>query len=256
MFILELSSAYVFPISAARISLFDNINELMPYDMSDDWDKNLVKKYKNLPFLDVVRNRNVKPVITKSPHKMNCASIDTDFVVHNIDDFVYDEVEPKMMLPKSDKKVIAVGAFPAEFWNMYPNLKWYEYDYPEFYNMYKGEEYDIAIIGDCKNDEMKLSFRPNKPVICYKPTVYIDYLKTFPKASALTDKNEILSLVRTANVGTSLGIDGCRYEAFNNKYWIKHEFTNLDTITADNNIIYCNGWVLPQHLIREEVLEV
>lgn len=256
IFILEVSSAYVFPISAARISLFDNINELMPYDMSEDWDGNITKKYKNLPFLDVVRNRNVKPVITKSPEKMNCASVDSNFMIHNIDDFVYDEVEPKMVLSKSDKKVISVGAIPAEFCNMYPNLKWYDYDYPGFYNAYKEEDYDFAIIGDCNNDEMRFSFRPDKPVICYKPSVYIDNLIRFPKASALTDKDDVFSLVTTANVGTHLGKDGCRYEAFNNKYWIKHEFMNLDTITTDNNIIFCNGWVLPQHLIQEGYMEV
>jgi len=120
----------------------------------------------------------------------------------------------------------------------------------------ENEYYDFAIIGDCNNDEMRFSFRPDKPVICYKPSVYIDNLIRFPKASALTDKDDVFSLVTTANVGTHLGKDGCRYEAFNNKYWIKHEFMNLDTITTDNNIIFCNGWVLPQHLIQEGYMEV
>lgn len=236
--------------------MFDNINELIPYDLKEDWDGFLSKKYNNLPFLNAVRERNVKNVITKTPYAMDCASIDNDFVIRKVDDFVYDEVEPKMVFINTDKKIIAVGAFPAEFWAMNPNLIWYEYDYYKFYEMYKKEDYNLAIIGDCDNDSMKFSFKSTKPVICYKPSVYIDNLTKNPIVPVLTNKSDLYNRIKTASVGAPLGIKGCRYEVFNNKYWIKHEYADLDSITVNNNIVFCNGWVLPQHLIQEGYVEV
>lgn len=270
VYILEVGFIYRSPISALLIDLFRNINLLTSYEFKDAWKKHVSNRNLKLLFWDTVHNRNVRQIITKSPTQIDKEPyVDTNLVLHNADKFVFDEVTPRMTLPKSDKEAIAVGAFPAEFMRIF-NLKWYGYDYQAFIKRYKEENYDIAVIGACSNEELRFSYKPSKPkVFCYQATTYLgelyrynpegdfpvkpSYTKDFP---IKTNLQEMCLKIKNNPVSTWLGEEGCLYECLNNKFWVFREYIGLDTITAQDNMIICNGWVLPQYLIQEGYLEV
>ena len=99
-----------------------------------------------------------------------------------------ESITPRMKLPKSDKKVIAVGEFPAEYRDIYPDLTWYRYCYAEFMQALRAEEYDLAVIGTCNNEALKFRDRPkDRTVVCYQPSVYLDLKTREKKLSANRD---------------------------------------------------------------------
>jgi hypothetical protein len=51
-----------------------------------------------------------------------------------------------MKLPVSEKNCDCSGAISRGLHGIFPNLKWYGYDYGTFLKRYKEEDYDIAII--------------------------------------------------------------------------------------------------------------
>ncbi len=258
IYTMEISFAYGSPISASHISLFQNVNEVISYEVKDNWKNYILGKYGPLPFWDDFHSRNVQRIITRTPQVLENPCVDNIFKLHNADQLVFDSIEPKMALPKSDRTAIAVGAFPAEFWDIFPNLKWYAYDYSSFLQRYKQENYDIAIIGACTNDKMRFSYKPKKPLVfCYHPVVYIENLKNYYHSTPVkTDLMEIYSRIKSEPVGSQLGMNDCLYASLNNKFWTFQEYLGLDLISVQDNIIICNGWVLPQYLIQEGYLEV
>jgi hypothetical protein len=171
-----------------------------------------------------------------------------------------------MTLPKSDKNVIAVGAFPGEFWDIFPKLKWYDYDYLKFMKDYRKEKYDFAIVGSCPDESLKLLYKPTKkPVICYQPSCYLDIItKPREKPFVKSDLRQLYSKIKNEKVGTSLGEEDCLYEAYNNRFWTHDNnrlwnirvHPDLEILSREENMIFCNGWILPQYLINEGYLEV
>ena len=250
----EVGFPYSDPASAAVISLFQNINEVVEHEAEGY----ISEEYGLSPFWSLFYNRNVQKIITKTPLKLENPCVDNTFKLHNADQLVFDSVEPKMALPKSDRTAIAVGAFPAEFWDIFPNLKWYAYDYPTFLQRYKQENYDIAIIGACTNDKMRFSYKPKEPVVlCYQAPVYMSAVQRYcHDLPVKTNVHTMLSKIKTEPVGSQLGMKDCLYASLNNKFWVLQEYLGLDLISVQDNIIICNGWVLPQYLIQEEYLEV
>jgi hypothetical protein len=255
------------PIGAAYIDIFQNINEVIPFELKDDW-KNFVfcisPTFASL--WDKVYSRNIQQIITKVPSKINSPCVDTNFKLHHAEKLVFDLIDPKMSFTTSKKKVIAVGAFPAEYWDIFPNLKWYGYDYLKFMQHYKKEKYDLGILGSCLDESLKILHKPKKvPVICYQPSCYLDNEANscdYPHMDALkSDPIEIFRKIKETPVGTPLGEEGCLYEIFNNKFWapdcdILWNNRNIPILSKKDNIIFCNGWVLPQYLIKEGYLEV
>lgn len=256
------------PIGAAYIDLFQNINEVISDEVKDNW-KNYVLGISSsfLSFWDLIYERNVQRVITKVPSKIESPCVDTSFNLHHPEDFVSDTVNPRMSHPRSDARVVAVGAFPAEFWDIYPNLKWYGYDYVKFMDEYRTEQYELAIVGSCLDRNLKLLHKPEKsPVICYQPSCYLESstLSCEDQHSNMlvkTDPLEIFTRIKEEPVGTPLADEGCLYEVYNNKFWtpdcdIMWNNRNLPMLSQKDNMTFCNGWILPQYLIREGYLEV
>lgn len=257
VYLFELTYPQTSPTTIAYISLFDDVNEVMSYEFKDVWKDYVKEKCPNcgIPFWDDFYNRKVKRVITKTPEVLDEPCIDNE--LHNVDELVYNEVEGRLVLPRSNKKAIAVGAFPAEFQHVF-DLKWYGYNYKSFFERFREEDYDIAIIGACTNDKMKFRFKPKKLVLCYHPPVYIGGLEKYAY-DVKTDLRRIYNKIKTEPIGSELGEKSCFYFSMNNRYWITEVYTELDlisTLDGFDNIVICNGWIHPLYLIREGYLEV
>lgn len=262
------------PRGAAYADLFENVNELVSYNLRDSWRETVYQMIYNhlgkinpansniMALWDLFYKRNVKSVYTKTQGILNEASVDTMFNIHHPEKMVSDHIQPGYEFPKSDKKVIAVGSFPAEYWDIFPNLRWYHFDYAAFMHRFRKQDYTLAIIGVCGAANLKFHETPRKPeIICYQPSVYYNLIHPDLTHSQfyLPLKDDFLTVYRTIKdepVGTSLGEEGGSFAGYNNKYWTYRSHSDFDLIMQENNKLFCNGWILPQYLIRDEYLEV
>lgn len=270
-YIMEITFAYS-PHGAVFVDLFDNINEVISYDSHQNWKEYVSDYLRNawintpsgmgtsqdvMALWDHVRDRNIKRVIIKSPETLEGPYVDTARILHNADEFVKETIDPKTKLPRSAKSVITVGAFPGEYWDIFPKLHWYGFDYAGFMNTLRAEQYDLAIIGACGADTLKLRNRPHHgSIICYQPSVYLDLKKrqsTKPLNESITS---IFSTIKNASPGTPLCPAGEPFAWYNNRYWVCRTHDREETVWNDGNMLFCNGWVLPQYLIRDGFLEV
>ena len=102
---------------------------------------------------NIVHNRNVQTLVTQSPSPVEGPYFDTAKTLHNIDKLAVESITPRMTLPKSDKKVIAVGLFPAEFWDISSQLTWYKFHYAEFMEaLRRGEVRSCSYWNMCKDE--------------------------------------------------------------------------------------------------------
>lgn len=269
VYIVGISTAYS-PIGAAYLDLFLSYNKIIPYDWFDNvigCVQNCIQSYSDDPeillFWERARQKNlqekkVQEAITGVAEPLDCyPCLDKNSVLHHPETLVYDTFEPKMSLPESNKKVIAVGAFPGEFWDIFHDLMWYRYDYMQFVQRLEEESYDLAIIGECSNESLKLPSKPeNKTVICYQPSVYSPFWQ--PENLFQSGKNigQIPKNIKERPVGTPLADNGFSYSAYQNRFWLFQRYPGTDIVRHEDNIIYCNGWVLPQYLMRDGLLEV
>lgn len=270
-YILEVPFPYT-PLRAGYVDLFQNINEVIPFENRGNW-KEYVSGYLNqlgsrskrergpplnlMALWDHVHNRNVRPVITKTPSVLEGACVDTDYVLHHAEHLAVESIEPRMKLPKGSSRAIAVGSFPAEYWDIFPSLKWFRYDYPAFMNSVREKQYDIAIIGACGSDNMKLRTPPDHgTIICYQPVAFLSMEKNRIRKSLSVDYPTILSIIKKDPPEKPLCPDGEPFSVFNNRFRVYQKYKSADPVWKAGNIVFCNGWVLPQHLIRDGYLEV
>lgn len=259
LYIIEITIPYG-PIGAAFIDLFSNINEVVSYELKDKWEsfvKTIDPAFES--FWDHVNNRNIQRLITKVPVdvKVDETFIDTNLNAYNTVNLNFDSFTPRMKLPISKKTAIAVGAFPGEYMDVFPNLKWYEYDYSAFLKRYKEEDYDLAVIGCCNNEKIKFRYTPKSAdVVCYQPPIYAKTTGRSSTCEVKTDLTTIYSKIKEKDTDVSLGDEGCMYSSYNNKYWTYQPYLDLDFIERNDNLTICNGWILPQYLIKEGMLEV
>jgi hypothetical protein len=270
-YILEVTFPYS-PVGAAYVDLFSNINEVVSYDLRDSW-KQTVLDPKNraasidpsenipdpeatpdiTPMWNVVHNRNVQTLVTKCPEPVEGPYLDTGKRFHNADKLAVESITPRMTLPKSDKKVIVFGGFPAEYWDIFPKLTWYTYASVTFMQMLRAEKYDLAIIGTCNNENLKIKDKPKtKPVICYQPTVYENLDKTVKQMCKVKDFSSVFSAIKNQQPGSSLCENEGTYAGFNNMLWINSKYNSPAPVWKEGNIVFCNGWIHPQILIREK----
>ena len=168
-------------------------------------------------------------------------------------------IEPLMVLPKSEKKVLAVGTFPAEFWDIFPDLKWHRYNYSSFTEELKSNSYDFAIVGGCADQSLKLDITGTEiPVICYQSSALSDRnVVNYHNNRKLTlDPVRVTEKIRTEPVGTPLSSHDPSYSRYTNRFWVLQSYSGSDILEKEGNILFCNGWVLPQYLVREGLLEV
>jgi hypothetical protein len=274
-YILEVTFPF-FPVGAAYIDLFKNINEVVSYDLRDTWKQHVldpanragsVDPSENIPDLeatpdlipmwDIVHKRNVTTMVTKCPSPLNGPYLDTSKMIHNTDKLAVESITPRMNLPKSDKKIIVFGEFPAEYWDIFPHLVWYTYAPVTFLQMLRAEKYDLAVVGTCNNENLKFRDKPKeRPVICYQPSVYLDLEKREKKMSATMDFKSVFSTIKNQEPGKNLNDTGGAFSGYNNRFWVNSKYETPDPVWREGNIVYCNGWLSPKTLIQEKFLEV
>jgi len=263
--IIEIGFPYS-PLGVAYIDRFDRVNEIISDDHKDDWPEfikgNMLKWYscsKILKLWDLFHSRTVQPVITKTTGDIGKPCVDTGYVIHHVDRLVYDEIEPLMVLPRSGKKAIAVGTFPAEFWDIYPDLTWHQYNYSAFSEDLTRDSYDLAIVGGCADQSVKLDLGEfDKPVICYQPSILSDRVEVDSHFGGRISISPVkmLETIKTRPVGTPLAPADGSYGRFSNRFWVYQRYSGADILEKEGNVLFCNGWVLPQYLLREGMMEV
>ena len=258
------------PADIAYLQLFENINEVISSEHLGSWDDYILKYYENnwIPedgkgecrpsdFRDYFLDRNVQRVVIGAMEKLGSPFLDSGGYVHNVGALVCDEIDPKYTFPVSNKRLITVGAFPDEYWDIFPHMRWYSSQYAKFMMRYRSESYDIAVIGDSLQDKLKFRDRPEShPVICYQPGIYEDVERKDPDLKVSTDfdsfigdLNNIIRNKGTADADDSLSV-------YNHKFTTFRPIPDREAVWRDGNILFCNGWILPQHLIAEGLLEV
>lgn len=262
--IIEVTFAYG-PVGAAYIDAFEQVNEIISTEHREDWEE-YIHKYlldwypcSNIwKFWDIFHARHVQPIITKTGGDIGIPCVDANHVIHHADQFAFEEIEPMMVLSRSKKKAIAVGTFPAEFWDIYPDLRWYRYNYPGFSEAMNSDSYDIAVIGGCGDESLKLNLpATEKPVICYQPSVLSDRTPfEYRRRRKGIDYKAIFNTIRKMPVGTQLGPSDSFYSRYSNRFWVWQGYNGADVLEKEENVLFCNGWVLPQYLLREGLLEV
>jgi hypothetical protein len=268
VYIIGISTAYS-PIGAAYLDLFANYNEIIPYDWLGEWMdcvSNLIRSYSPDPgiltFWEEARKRNlqeknVQEVVTGVPEPLGSPCLDEKRILHHPEALVFDTFEPRMTLPQSNRSAIAVGAFPGEFWDIFPDLGWYGYDYVQFVQRLEEENYDLAIIGECSNRSLRLPIKPRSAsVVCYQLSVYSPLYQ--PRIVFQSGRNlrRIYEDVKKEPVGTLLQDDEFSYRDYQNRFWLYQTYPGTDIVRHEDNVVYCNGWILPQYLIQDGLLEV
>ena len=258
------------PADIAYLQFFENVNEVISSEHLGSWDDYILRYYEKnwIPedgksecrpsdFRDYFLDRNVQRVVIGAMEKLGSPFLDSGGYVHNTGALVYNEIDPKYTFPVSDKRLITVGAFPDEYWDIFPHMRWYSSQYAKFMMRYRKESYDIAVIGDSLQDKLKFRDRPERnPVICYQPGVYDDVERKDPDLKVNTDfdsfigdLNNIIRNKGTADADDSLSV-------YNHKFTTFRPIPDREPVWREGNILFCNGWILPQHLIAEGLLEV
>lgn len=267
--VMEVTCPYT-PFGAPYLAPFTTFNEVIPFEaradwkgfvaahMQDYWNDFIFDAAFDLTALwDPVHDRSVQTVVTKAPSPLDGPCVDTGLTLHHPDLFASDTVEPRMTLPRSDRTAIAVGSFPGEYKEIFPDLTWYRFDYAAFMERYRAEDYDLAVIGMCGGTGPKFRDRPEKPlIICYQPSVYHDPRKRPEYLPLKEDFADMLSAIRERAVGEPIASEGSAFSEYNNRFWTYQPYPDREMIWRDENIVFCNGWILPQYLIREGFLEV
>jgi hypothetical protein len=271
-YILEITCPYS-PIGAAFVDLFENVNELISYNLKDSWTEFVFSQMHNdwrqgnhtnsnfSELIDHFYKRNVNKVLTKTPGKTDVlSSVDNSFVIHHPEQFVSNIVNPENTFPKSQQTAIAVGIFPAEYWDICPDLHWYNFDYAAFMEMFRKGDYDLAVIGVCGTENMKFAGKPEHDgkVICYQPSVYLEgsMKVSHDNYPVVDDLLSVYRIIKNEPVGTPIGKDGGCFAQYNNRYWLFNPNKPADLVLKDKNTVFCHGWVLPQYLIRDGYLEM
>lgn len=270
-YIMEISTPY-FPIGAAYADVFSNINEVVSHEVKEKW-RDFVADYSRhfwktictshlsindlMVLWDIVRDRNLQTIITKTPTTLKGPNVDREKQLNNSGELVRETIDPQMKLPAGQAKTIAVGTFPAEFWDIYPDIQWFGLDYAGFMSALRRKQYDLAIIGACGSNSLKLKARPDHgTIICYQPSVYLELQERRSLNPLTTDFQTIFNIIKTQQTGAQLVNSGVPYSSCNNRYWVRQKYADTEPVWKKGNLIFCDGWVHPRYLIRDGFLEV
>jgi hypothetical protein len=262
-YILDISMPYS-PQGAVFLDLFDGYNEIIRDDKKDKWADHVYQFLKPfhedsevMTFWEESHKKKVREIVTEVSSPIDGPCVDKKSVIYHSDKFVFDTFEPRLTFPRSNKNAIAFGAFPGEFWDIFPGLTWVGYDPCKFQQSLQKEKFDIAIIGQCINRDLKFNVKPkNTEIICYQPPVYLEGYESELIDNPCGNLRDIYTTVKEKPVGTPLAKNGSYYSLYNNRFWVYQEYSGPDILYREKNIMYCNGWVLPQYLMKEGLLEV
>jgi len=269
-YILEISYSFS-PVGIPFITLFDNVNEIVSADQAGNWRENVETRFRrdwnahfpDIPaptdissLWDVVHDRKMRQILTKTDGAKG-PSVDRNMVLHNPEQFAVERVRPGMSFPIGKKKAVAVGVFPAEYWDIFPGLRWFGMDYAGFMEAVRKDKYDLAVIGGSGADQLKLRrFPQDLPVICYQPTVFLNLEYRKESKPLSTSICSVYETIRTQKPGTPLAPDDEPFSGYNNPYWVYRLYEKPEVVWKTENVVNCNGWVLPQYLIRDGWLGV
>ena len=123
---------------------------------------------------------------------------------------------------------------------------------------FRAEQYDLAVIGTCQNENLKLRDRPKShPVVCYQPTMYLNLKNRVKSMSSVNDLSAVFSAIKKQSPNTSpFSEEEGAFSGYNNRLMINTKHVVSEPVWKDGNVIFCDGWVPPQQLIREKYLEV
>jgi hypothetical protein len=146
----------------------------------------------------------------------------------------------------------------VEYWDISSELIWYKYNYAEFMKAFRAEQYDLAVIGNCLSINLKLRDKPkNHPVVCYQPTVYLNLKNRVKSMASVNDLPAIFSAIKKQSTDVEpLCKEGGAFSGYNNRLMINSQHVVFKPVWNEGNIVFCDGWVPPQQLIREKFLEV
>lgn len=271
-YIMEITMPYS-PFGAAYVDLFQNVNEVISIEYLDTWKEYIMESYAKLwgrsrhgvgqnqdlmVFWDLIHNRNTRRLITKTPSVIDGPCVDTVPALHHMDELLVEKIQPQMVLPKGSKKVIAVGIFPAEYWDIFPSLNWFRLNYAEFMEEIRKKQYDLAIIGGCGAKSLKLQnpSQDHPQIICHQPSVFLNLKKRQLVKPLSGTYPSIHETIKKEKAGTRICADDEPYCGYNNRYWVHQIYDVPEPVWKSGNTIFCDGWVLPQYLIRDGYLEV
>jgi hypothetical protein len=258
------------PVDIAYLSLFDNINEVISSEYLDSWEDYVLKYFednwihessngecKSSDFWDYIHDRNVQKVIIGTMGESICPFMDSGGYIHNVNSLVYEEIDPKYTFPVSNKRLITVGAFPGEYWDIYSHMRWYSSKYAKFMERFRNESYDIAVIGDSAQEKLKLQSKPkNHPVICYQPGVYDNIERKEPDMKVNTDFKTFIKNLNNILQGNEISDEDNVLSRYNNSFRTFKPVPERESVWREGNIVFCNGWIHPQYLISKGFLEV
>lgn len=183
VYLIEITFSYSL-LGIAYVDLFENVNEIISYDLKNEWKKAFFEYARRRylwndkdealsDFWNMFHRRNVREIYTKSPVELEGPYVNDNFELRNPEEFVYDEIRPGYKFPSDSRKAIAVGAFPAEYWDIFPNLKWYGFDYASFMQRLRRKDYDLAIVGRCLSRNLKFCDKPEDKEMNLLPALSI-----------------------------------------------------------------------------------
>jgi len=269
-YILEISYSFS-PVGIPFITLFDQVNEVISYGLADIWQKNAETRCRKswerhfpgipvpadlLSLWELVHQRNMQQVLTKTDGPEG-PSVDRNMVLHNPEQFAVEQARPGMIFPVGKKKAIAVGIFPAEYWDIFPGLRWFGMDYAGFMEVVRKDSFDLAVIGGCGAHQLKLRKYPDEiPTMCYQPSVFLDLEYRKVSKALSTSIRSVYDTIKTGKPGTLLTPEGEPFSGYNNPFWVNRLYEKPEVVWKNGNVVNCNGWLLPQYLIREGYLRV
>lgn len=119
----------------------------------------------------------------------------------------------------------------------------------------RAEEYDLAVIGTCHNEALKFRDKSrDRTVVCYQPSVYLDLKTREKKLSVNRDFSAVFSTIKTRSAGTPLGPADGAFSGYNNRLWVNAKHEVAEPLRQEGNVIFCDGWIIPQVLLREGYL--
>ena len=164
-------------------------------------------------------------------------------------------LSPKLTLPIFKKTAAAIGYFPNNLFDMFPYLRYYEFDYHSFFRDITHHTFDAVIIGKV-HPEYFSRFREHswQDTLCFHPPVFIDNLEKYPidGISKKEGAKKVIEFFTKKPVGSAVpkSLHNTFYERYNNEFWERMDYKNLGIISEYNDVIILNGPVHPRYYLH------
>lgn len=175
------------------------------------------------------------------------------------------DLNPQLQIPRSGHAAMGLGYFPGEWFDVFPNFRWYQQDHARFFQDLHRNNPDQVILGHVHSSIIP-AIREAIPeiscsVLSYCPEMHspADRLSPITCAGNLLPDAGVTAAIRAhirdAPVGSPFPAppgnpDDYYYTRFDNLFWTRTEYRGVPVIRSDSNLTVCNGWVHPMYLIQ------